>query len=522
MKNYINKFKYLLIAIFFIATSCNDFLDELPDSRTQIDSKEKIRKLLGSAYLSNNTYALVAELSTDNIADYGISNPYSSRFYEEAAYWRDITEVDNDDLKGLWSECYLAIANANQALDAIEKSDSKDELMPEKGEALVARAYLHFLLVNTFAQHYNKETSGTDLGVVYMEALETKLNPKYQRETVASIYEKIDRDLEAGLPLISDAIYTVPRFHFNKAAAYAFAARFNLYYENWAKAENYASLALGGDPLLRDWAGIAKLPRSSSVISKAYFDGKSNYMLQTASSRLGLIFGAYFSGARFNHTQHINNTETFYAPLPWSTSSVTGASFHVAPSVYPATNLDKVLLHKLPYLFEYTDPVAGIGNSKSVLATFYSEETLLVRAEAKILQNNLQGGLDDINLWAANFYKANNTQVTLSQVNDFYNNLDYSTAAANNQKKVLNPKFTVTAGEQENMIHYLLQCRRILTLHEGLRWFDIKRYGIEVNRLLYSPTGSISVAETLAPYDLRKALQLPQDVVTAGLTPNPR
>ena len=65
--------------------------------------------------------------------------------------------------------------------------------------------------------------------------------------------------------------------------------------------------------------------------------------------------------------------------------------------------------------------------------------------------------------------------------------------------------------------------RRIQTLHTGLRWFDIKRYGIELNRrtLAGGTVGSVS-SNILKSDDRRRAIQLPLDVISAGLTPNPR
>lgn len=127
----------------------------------------------------------------------------------------------------------------------------------------------------------------------------------------------------------------------------------------------------------------------------------------------------------------------------------------------------------------------------------------------------------DLNVWSKNFFKGKET--TLDAVNTFYTNLPYSTGEVPTQKKMLNPKFTVAAGTQENLIHYVLQCRRILTLHEGLRWFDIKRYGIEVPRFQIQSDGStVVVLDVLKVDDLRKAIQLPQDVIDAGLVANPR
>ncbi len=85
-------------------------------------------------------------------------------------------------------------------------------------------------------------------------------------------------------------------------------------------------------------------------------------------------------------------------------------------------------------------------------------------------------------------------------------------------KKRLNPEgFTVEPGTEENLIQLILQLRRLETMQEGLRWFDLKRYGIEFshNRAGNSPI-------VLGKEDPRRAIQLPQDVITAGMEPNPR
>ena len=67
------------------------------------------------------------------------------------------------------------------------------------------------------------------------------------------------------------------------------------------------------------------------------------------------------------------------------------------------------------------------------------------------------------------------------------------------------------------MIHCLLQMRRIETIHDGSRWMDVKRYGIEIthNRGGMDPI-------VLTKDDPRRAFQLPQDVIEAGLEANPR
>lgn len=509
----------IFIALFgLFASSCDDYLDETPDNRAEVDSQAKIRKLLVSAYPGGN-YAMVTELASDNIDDTGSINPYSDRFTEQLANWEDLTETDNEDTQSIWEGAYNAIAHSNEALAAIEKLGDEN-LLPEKGEALITRAYAHFLLVNIFCQHYNSESSATDLGITYMEKSETTLDPKYERGNVKDVYEKINADIEAALPLISDDIYEISAYHFTKKAAYAFAARFNLYYGQWQKAKDYATVVLTDNPTsqLRDWSRLGALPMDEKVVTNAYINDPANLLALPSNSSLGLYFGGYYSGSRFNHSRKIADEQTLLASAPWGV--IDRGDYRFGLFIYAGNNIDKSLFYKIPYLFEITDPVAQIGYAKTVMVPFTTDETLLVRAEAEAMLGENSLALADLNMWSNNIFKDKET--TLDQINTLYDNMEYSSEDTPTQKKTLSPKFTVTPGVQENLIHYVLQCRRILTLHEGLRWFDIKRYGIEVPRFQIQADESVVVLDVLKANDLRKAIQLPQDVRNAGLEANPR
>ena len=72
------------------------------------------------------------------------------------------------------------------------------------------------------------------------------------------------------------------------------------------------------------------------------------------------------------------------------------------------------------------------------------------------------------------------------------------------------------------ILHHVLQCRRIATLHEGLRWIDIKRYGIEVPRYVHDARnrGNVSVSKTLTSWDDHTALEIPQNAISKGMKPN--
>ena len=67
------------------------------------------------------------------------------------------------------------------------------------------------------------------------------------------------------------------------------------------------------------------------------------------------------------------------------------------------------------------------------------------------------------------------------------------------------------------MLQLILHLRRIELLHDGMRWFDLKRYGIE---LVHNRDGNSDIV--LKKEDRRRAFQLPQDVISAGLQANPR
>lgn len=78
--------------------------------------------------------------------------------------------------------------------------------------------------------------------------------------------------------------------------------------------------------------------------------------------------------------------------------------------------------------------------------TFYTDETLLVRAEAKILQKKYEEALKDLNLFTSNLYRGDQT-TTIQAIEDFYGNMPYSSSEnvdEVNQKKsfILNFKLS--------------------------------------------------------------------------------
>ena len=533
-----------LIAGISLFSSCSDLLDELPDSQVPVNSPERIKRVLVNAYPGASAMML-NEYSSDNIADNGTIVTDFNYLTDEVVYWKTINEYGNyEGLEYVWAQNYKAISHANEALEGIAKLGNDPKLNPAKAEALLARAYAHFELVNTFCKAYNPTTSNADLGIPYALTSETKLDPKYGRSTVAQVYQHIAADLQEGLPLIEDSYYQMPKYHFNKKAANAFAARFYLYYQNWDKAIEYANNVLSTNDvttksLLRNWEDFRDVNKAGSTNqgSRALYyareDIEANLLLLPISSQLPTAYYTQEVAKRYTHNVFISETQTIEAKNVWDPQGKSGKNnygyefYWFMPIKVDNGRNSTVFFDKFPSF-------STGSTSRTVIVPFTTDETLLVRAEAKIHKGEYEAALKDLNLWTSKFIQqktilsySSRNEVTLDQVKSFYNAMAYSqnTQDGLTQKKQLTPSFAIANdGTAEPLLHYLLQCRRILTLGEGLRWQDVKRYNIEVSRF---QTDNVDrhlneFKASLPASDERRAIQLPASSIKAGIQPNPR
>lgn len=513
---------FLMTVLVAFVSSCADFLDTVPDSRTEVNDASKITSLLVSAYPSYSPF-FMAEMSSDNMMDNGARFD-ALQLQEEYYLWEDPTGTSADSPYGLWEGCYSAIASANQALESIRELGDPVSLNPQKGEALICRAYSHFLLANIFCMAYNPETADQQLGIPYPTEPEKEVVVLHERGTLAQTYEKIEKDIQEGLPLINDAMYSVPKYHFNRKAANAFAARFYLYYQKWDKVIEYADKVLGTNPatIIRHWEDdFGSLSQVSDVANQYISEKKpANLLINATYSTWPLIVGPYDIYKRYGHGMDIYSEETISSGGPWNWRG------GLAMSNFIISLQQKNPFPKLVNYFEYIDKTSGIGYNHMVSVVFSADETLLCRAEAYALQQNYGKALEDINTWIkynSLFSQNTDPDLTLTQLNSFYKGLRYAPALITSRqqrsvKKTLNPEgFTVASGSQENLIQLVLQLRRLSGLQEGLRWYDLKRYGIE-----FSHNRDNNTPIVLTKDDPRRAIQLPHDVINAGMQPNPR
>ena len=272
------------------------------------------------------------------------------------------------------------------------------EQEPYIAEAKMIRSFSHFMLVSLFAKFYDKDSDNSSPGVPYVTEPETVALAKYDRETVAKTYEKIEKDLIESIDKLgSDAIYTVPRYHFTRAAANAYASRFYLYKGDWGKVITYASKVFPMPSVFvgqegaknvsdRDNANIyaknnfqpwlttyAVAPGSSDVkIAYTKSDNTSNLLLTEMSSRMSRYANTWRYGCVKSDLEQT---------LTSSALNVTGGQW----AYRNWYNGDNYYVPKYYELFIKTDINASSGTIYTIFPTFRNEEVSLNRAEAYVM-----------------------------------------------------------------------------------------------------------------------------------------
>lgn len=511
--------------------SCDNYLDVMPDNRTEVDTEDKVAALLTSAYPAISSYVILNEVMSDQCDDLGDAyNSYTQRFVDQAFRWQDVTEETNDSPEMYWTYYYQCAAAANQALQSIEEmgGPTTTKLKECKAEALLCRAYAHFMLANEFCMAYDPTTASTDLGITYSTEPETKLNPTYTRGTLAEVYEHIDADIQEALPMIGDTHYSVPKYHFNTQAAYAFAARFYLFYQKWDKTVEYANKVLGNNPtaLLRDWAELQSWSVSANVSARGnvYINAAKNCNLLISSTISSAAFfnSNYTQMTKYAHNEYLSQTECANATNIWGNDTLI-----CEPLVFRGGAMNRALIIKYPAgtdAFYVIDEVSGSGYFMTTSVPFKADELLLERAEAYVMLGENDKACADLTYWMQNFVSTNKT-LTPEMIKTFYDNMNYYTWDAPTLKRHLQPTFSWD-GEgslQEAMLHCVLNFKRIEGVHEGFRWWDNKRYGMTIcHRVLSTDLKPMTLVDVLQPRDPRYAIQLPASVISAGLEANPR
>ncbi|HYF69746.1 MAG TPA: RagB/SusD family nutrient uptake outer membrane protein [Ohtaekwangia sp.] len=489
MNKFLNKMKKfssqtIYVALLLTLGSCGDFLSENPDNRVELNTTTKAAQLLTNAYASG-AYTFT-EWMSDNV-NYTLGTTKLTE-HNQAYAWQDITSVEQDTPTNFWETTYSAIAHANEVLAVIDdlKGDEA-ERDAVRGEALLTRAYGHFMLVNLFAKHYNEQTAASDAGIPYVEEPETVFVKQYDRHSVQEVYDKVERDLLDGLELVNGSFYANSgKYHFTRNAALAFASRFYLFKADIDKCIEYSTQMLGADP----GVFVKDLPS----ILQDYSNTDEFLRLLTSpadQSNLLLIRNVTNFPVTVGYWPNINLINNLYLVNPFSAEDVRRSDRY--PIFQRGTN--GLTVAKYEFLFERSSLTSNVGLYYTIMPVFRGEEVLLNRAESYAFDNELDLAIADLQFYVDKRY-FEKPVITISDLRNHYN----------------------ASSDQLAVLSFILDERRKEFIHEGLRWFDIKRFGLVVGH--DTEDGGLIILEENDP---RKVLQIPQAAIdVGGLEPNPR
>ncbi len=492
---HIVRLSRMWVIAFLFVFGCDSYLDEAPDNRVDLDNLDK------AALLLTNAYSIASPAFTDWMTDdftYTIGTtirPLHERLYRWEETEVDPGEVDSPEF--FWYETYTAISHANEVLAVLDDLPAEGEIQERhrdaiRGEALLARAYGHFMLVNLFGAHIVLSGS-RDPGIPYVTQPETVFIEQYERISVSRVYDRIEDDLLDGLDLVDDSFYNNSgKYHFNKNAALAFACRFYLFKGDPLRCKVYADELLQGNPeaYVRDFGSDEYQNANSSITAypQVYSspDEPANLMLMR---KLSLV-------QRTDFAFGIEND--FYGSL-FATNPFGAIDMRENPALVKGQNA--VFPLRYENLFERSSLNSNVGFPYHIGVMFRGEEVLLNRAEALTYSGDIDEAIADLQVLTDRRYiGADDLTLTRQKIRDFFADEDEE------------------LSDQFYLLNYILFERRKEFIAQGMRWFDVKRFEFEVEHE-YPNQASI----LLSSDDPRKQLQIPTSAIElGGLEPNDR
>lgn len=310
----------------------------------------------------------------------------------------------------IWSSGYQLIYMCNVALERLENSknlsnETKNQL---KGEALFIRAFVHFYLSNYYGE------------IPYIKTSQYLQNVKVSRQSTLDIYNQLKDDLKQAQVFLKNEYPTSERIRANYFTVTALLARVELYHKNWKDAEEWSNKIIN----------TASMYYLEDDLSKEFLKESHSAILQLKPKKIG---------------DPTNESKQFIfevGPPP------TMALSQKLVDEFESKDLRKQIWIKqinkgtdywyMPYKYKQ-NTIKSESTEYAIL--FRLAEQILIRAEARIMQGNITGALQDIN-------------------------------TIRNRAGLTN----TTAVNSVAIMDEILKERRLeLFTEHGHRWFDIKR-----------------------------------------------
>ncbi|MBN2597468.1 MAG: RagB/SusD family nutrient uptake outer membrane protein [Marinifilaceae bacterium] len=257
MKN--NIYIVMILAVLGF-TACEEYTDIKPKGKNLLETADELEYLLNYSFNSAYAFNLRDLYDLDNdMYSYGYGDiptilsgtvkdlQYARLTYDAGIDRAALTKTDRV-YEGIYS---IICTRLNMILEqAPNVNDDPDKVEELKSEALVLRAYLHYILVNIYAKAYNPSTAETDGGIAYMN--KTDFESLSVKSTVAEVYQNMLSDINAALESNSLPDQPATAMRVAKGFAYAVKARILLSMRDYENALIAAGSSLSYNNTLED------------------------------------------------------------------------------------------------------------------------------------------------------------------------------------------------------------------------------------------------------------------------------
>tara|TARA_R110002096_G_scaffold6377_7_gene29579 strand:+ start:3710 stop:5140 length:1431 start_codon:yes stop_codon:yes gene_type:complete len=464
----INKIVYSGVA--FLLVACTDLTT---NPRQSLTPEVALNDVSGYQSVANSMYnratsfgyygqtmMIAPEILADNLKTIANTGRYQG---EEANSDREHIDIWGLDVFGGINDANLII----EGIDDEEVSGEEDEKSFIKGEAYFMRALFYFDLCRVYGYEPGKEVNGFNLGPIMRltpTLVASEANEYLSRSTVEEVYEQIESDLLAAIPLVgyapigSDGVY-----YANTGAALTLLARLYLYWGKMAEAEEAASYAMEIMGLLTNGEGL--------LDADQYVQGFSRAPHPESLFELELRIVDWSDGNGVN-----NSLNSLVADNEPAAQFIIGASDDlmaayeegdVRKNCWAATTREGVEGD----VYASRKWTGYKGDFLENLPILRASELYLIRAEARY-ESNPSGARADLN--------------------------------ALRSRRGLGAIDNLLSGEA--LLNRILLERRLEFALEGHRWFDLKRNGKNISK----PEGFQDVPYT----DYRILSNIPLDEIT--------
>lgn len=468
----------LLLFLLIAGISCKkSFLEVLPKGKVIAVSYRDYELLLNNSNLLN-TGADAQLLLGDEVT--AIDPYYTGLTLREQRLftWSDnIYQPDENsaETSGPLASIYTYNKIINEVMDAPDGTpEQKKRIL---AEALAGRAWTNFLLINYYGKPYLKTTAASDPGFPVITTADITVN-KFSRASVQEVYDHITGDLQKALPDLSPEIFH--RLRMSKPAAQALLGKVFVFMQRYEEALPLLESALEGFTTAQVPVQLYDYNQTFSPAGEFMPIGPFGPNYPVTADNKEAAYLRQFSNFHvlFNTLQVNGETMELYEPsdlrlmlyspqpFPAGAGFQAGAQRRTAPSIVPF----------------------GVG----------VPETYLLIAECKARTTDPGGAVDVLEQFRRNRMPAADAEVP-----------------------------SAIAGDQMQLLQFVIDERLREFAGLGVRWFDMRRLSVDplftmpaYTHTLYHEDGTTTV------YPLKPArlvLKIPPRILltNVGMEDNP-